>query len=102
LFVATSRRVPAAFSPSCRRCSRSAFAAVVRVRVTLETAERLIPARLSVDRDEHQSSRPPRLIHPDDGRRGSRAPVDTPPHATGRLEILPARRRLALAFFEAI
>src|SRR6266700_1759278 len=70
--------------PSCWRAGRSAFASVVRVRITLEAAERVIPARLSVDRDEHQGSRPQRLIHPDGARHGSRGGVDSLPHAIHR------------------
>src|SRR5437899_4721812 len=81
---------------------RSALSAVVPVALTIEAAERVIPARLSVDLDEHDHSRLPRLVHPDGGRHGPRAEVDALPHAAGRRQIPPARRRLTLAFVEAI
>src|SRR2546430_2136200 len=50
----------------------------------------------------HYGLMPRRPIHP--GRRShrSRARIDTLPHAAGRLPITPARRFLAVSFFEAI
>src|SRR5437870_9045471 len=80
----------------------SSLTAVVLVRVTLDAAERVVPERRPVDRDEHGGSRPRRPTHPDRGRHGSRDRVDALPHAAGRPEIPPARCRLALAFLEPI
>src|SRR5437899_4697007 len=81
---------------------RSALTAVVPVRITLNVADRVVPDRLPVDREEHGGSRPRRPTHPDCGRHGSRDRVAALPHAAGRPQISPARRRLSLALLEAI
>src|SRR5207245_1803032 len=93
---------PASSIARSGRRPRSALTTVVLVRIMLGAVERVVPERLPVDRDEHDGARPRRPIHPDCGRHGSRAGVDALPHAAGGPEIPPARRRLALAFFEAI
>src|SRR6266704_2768932 len=88
--------------PAARFAARSALTAVVLVRITLNAADQVVPDRFPVDRQEHGGSRPQRPTHPDCGRYGFRDRVDALPHAAGRPEISPARRRLSLAFFEAI
>src|SRR6266850_749015 len=87
-------------SPPCP--IRSALSAVVSVQIALEAAERVVPERFAVDRDEHDGALPRPPICPDYGRHGSGALVDPLPYAAGRPEIPPARRRLALAFLEPI
>src|SRR2546422_5040709 len=60
------------------------YTTLFRSRVTLDAAERVVPERRPVDRDEHGGSRPRRPTHPDRGRHGSGDRVDALPHAPDR------------------
>src|SRR5688500_3545176 len=58
--------------------------------------------QLAIDCDEHHGLPRQQPVHPDRRRHRSRSDIDSLPEAPGWSTITPARRRLALAFLEAI
>src|SRR2546426_6299728 len=81
--------------------TRLALTPFFLVQITLKSRTAALE-RVAIDGDEHDGLRPRRAIHPDRRGHGSRARVESLPHAPGRPAITPARRHLPLALFEAI